>query len=140
MKRPFKVIKQKVIKQDDRQRMQISFEGKADIYLIKTNEGFIIDVYKGASEDSLMDTVTIWEDDLDPSDEEIDAFKKKWGQTHKEICTELDVPEDGSDDYLMDDYFWIPNDEIWCNKHASLFDDNEQKIADFLQEVLSQLD
>ena len=135
MKKPFKVIKQ-----DDKKRMQISFEGKADIYLIKTDEGFIIDVYKGGTNDDHLQSFQIWEDDLDPSDEEILAFKKEWGQSHGEICTNLDVPEDGSDEYLMDDYFWIPNDEIWCNKHASLFDEKDQKIADFLQEVLSRLD
>lgn len=133
MKRPFKVIKQ-----DNKQRIHISFDGRADIYLIKCDVGFIIDVYKANSNDDCIQTVTIWEDDLDPSDEEIEQFKKDWGQSHDEICTNLDVPEDGSDDYLMDDYFWIPNDEIWCNKHASLFDDNDQKIADYLQEVLSR--
>ena len=135
MKRPFKIIKQ-----DDKERMVISFEGKADIYLIKTDEGFIIDVYKADSNDGILESLQIWEDDLEPSDEEIEAFKKEWGQSHGEICSELDVPEDGSDEYLMDDYFWIDNDEIWCNKHASLFSEKDQKIADYLQEVLSRLD
>jgi hypothetical protein len=135
MKRPFKVIKQ-----DDKERMQISFEGKADIYLIKTAEGFIIDVYKGGSDDKVLDSITVWDDDLDPSDEEIETFKKEWGQSHGEICANLDIPEDGSDEYLMDDYFWIDNDEIWCNKHASMFSSRDQKIADFLIEVLSRLD
>ena len=135
MKRPFKIIKQ-----DDKQRMAISFEGKADIYLIKTEEGFIIDVYKADSNDSPLDSLTVWDDELDPSDDEIETFKKEWGQSHGEICANLDVPEDGSDEYLMDDYFWIDNDEIWCNKHASLFSEKDQKIADYLQEVLSRLD
>ena len=133
MKRPFKIIKS-----HDKQRMIISFEGKADIYLTKTDEGFIVDIYKANINDGLLYSVTVWEDDLDPSDEEIDEFKKNWGQTNSEICTALDVSEDGSDEYLMDEYFWIPNDEIWCNKHASMFTDREQKIANFLIEVLSQ--
>jgi hypothetical protein len=119
--------------------MQISFEDKADVYLIKTEEGFIIDVYNKNNDN--IQTVAIWNDDLnEPTDEEIEKFKEDWGQTHKEICTELDVPEDGSDEYLMDEYFWIPNDEIWCNKSASLFTPREQEIADFLIEVLSHND
>lgn len=136
MKRPFKILKQ-----DDKQRMVISFEGgRSQIYLTKTDQGFVVDVYKGGSGDQIMDTITIWDDDLDPSDEEIEAFKKNWGQSHSEICANLDVPEDGSDEHLMDDYFWIDNDQIWCNKHASMFTPREQKIADFLIEVLSRVD
>jgi hypothetical protein len=76
----------------------------------------------------------------EPTDEEIEKFKEDWGQSHSEICANLDIPEDGLDEYLMDDYFWIPNDMIWCNKHASFFTPREQVIADFLIEVLSRLD
>ena len=136
MKRPFKIIKQ-----DDKERLQISFEGRADIYLIKTDEGFIFDVYD--SNGDCIKSCAIWNIDLpegEPSDEEIEKFKKDWGQTHEEICANLGVPTDGSDELLMDDYFWIPNDEIWCNKHATFFTEREEEIADFLIEVLSRVD
>jgi hypothetical protein len=134
MKTPFKVIEG-----IDPERMQISFEGKANIYLIKTDEGLIIDVYDSLDKE-VIHTATIWDDDLEPSDEEIEKFKEDWGQSHRGICAELSIPEDGSDELLMDDYFWIPNDEIWCNKHASMFTPREQQIADFLIEVLSRVD
>jgi hypothetical protein len=136
MKRPFKIIKQ-----DDKQRMQISFEGLANIYLIKTDEGFVIDVYNNKDEE--VHTACVWNMDLplgEPTDEEIDKFKKDWGQTHEEITANLELELNGSDELLMDDYFWIDNDQIWCNKHASMFTEREQEIADFLIEVLSRVD
>lgn len=138
MKQPFKVIEG-----TDPERMQISFENRADIYLIKTEEGLIIDVYD--KREVIIHSATIWDDDLspdesEPTDEEIEKFKEDWGQTDDEIKVNLELDEDCDDILLMDDYFWIPNDEIWCNKHTSMFTDREQRIADFLIEVLSRLD
>jgi len=75
----------------------------------------------------------------EPTDEEIEKFKEDWGQTDEEIKANLDLPDD-SDELLMDEYFWIPNDEIWCNKDASFFTPREQEIADYLIGVLSRLD
>jgi hypothetical protein len=59
MKKPFKVI------QNDKERMEISYEdGKASIFLIKTEEGFIVDVFNKDNENLL--TGCVWNDDLEP--------------------------------------------------------------------------
>jgi hypothetical protein len=58
MEKPFKLLNQ-----GDPERMQISFEGKADIFLIKTDQGFIVDVYDGIGEH--VNTMTIWNEDIE---------------------------------------------------------------------------
>ena len=69
MENPFKVIEG-----IDPERMQISFsDGKANIYLIKTDEGLIIDVYDRT--DEIIHTACIWDDDLDPWDDDLDPFE-----------------------------------------------------------------
>jgi len=87
---------------------------------------------------------TYSEDDLNregPTDAEIEKFKEYWGQTDDEIRVNLGLKEENIDDeLLMDDYFWIPNDMIWCNKHASTFTARDQEIADFLIKSLSRID
>lgn len=65
--------------------------------------------------------------------EELAEFKENWGQSHEEICSCLEYDEEGSDDLLKDDYFWIDEDQIWCNKSASGFEGKDQEIADFLR-------
>jgi hypothetical protein len=57
MNKPFKVVEQ-----SDPERIQISYDGKADIHLIKTDQGFVIDVYNKEGEN--INTATIWDDDL----------------------------------------------------------------------------
>ena len=66
---------------------------------------------------------------------EIADFKESWGQSHEEICANLGYDEEGSDDLLRDDYFWIDEDQIWCNKSVSLFTKREKKIADYLSDL-----
>ena len=53
--------------QTDLQREQVYVKGgeNANIYIIKTEEGFIIDVY---GEGDFIDSLTIWNDQLDPCD------------------------------------------------------------------------
>ena len=63
---------------------------------------------------------------------EISDFKENWGQSHVEICSNLEYDEDDSDDLLVDDYFWIESDKIWINRHASFFTEREQEIANLL--------
>jgi len=66
------------------------------------------------------------------TDDEIEEFKENWGQTHKEICTNLGYNKD-CDEILIDDYFWIEADQKWYNKSASMFTEREQAIADYLR-------
>jgi hypothetical protein len=141
----------KVIQQDDPERIQISFEDIADIYLIRTPEGFIFDVYNTHGED--VRTATVWYDDLDyprdwtddlsedeqPTDDfiisdvELDDFIAEWGQKHKEICANLNYDPKTSDDILMLDYFWYPSHQQWIPKCASMYTEHQQQIADFLR-------
>jgi hypothetical protein len=67
--------------------------------------------------------------------EEVEDFILRWGQSHKSICDHLDYEYDGSDDLLMDDYFWLETQEVWCNKSASLFEGKDQLIADYLMDL-----
>jgi hypothetical protein len=67
------------------------------------------------------------------TESEIKKFKKDWGQTHSEVCSELGYDEDSSDDLLIDDFFWSETDELWLNKEASGFTERETEIADYLQ-------
>ena len=64
--------------------------------------------------------------------EELEKFFEDWGQTESEICTNLEIDEEGCEDLLRDDYFWHEERQLWCNKHASMFEGKDQLIADYL--------
>jgi hypothetical protein len=61
-----------------------------------------------------------------------DNFIKNWGQTHAEICTELGYDIEGSDELLMEDYFWVVTLMKWFPKCSSMYTDEEQEIADLM--------
>jgi hypothetical protein len=147
----------KIIPGIDPERIEVECGRNGRVFLIHTDQGLVVDVYANGS-DELVDTMAIWDEDLnnqvdftddlseeeqhkdEPTDEEIEKFKNDWGQTDSEIKSNLELDDDVDDSLLMDDYFWIDNDQIWCNKHASLFTEREQEIANFLIEVLSHID
>lgn len=58
-------------KELQREEIQIHCGENANLFLIKTDEGFIVDVY---NQDNNVDTMTIWEDDLTPSREKMIAY------------------------------------------------------------------
>ena len=139
----FQIVRKGYDKELQREEVQIHGGYHANIMLIKTDEGFVIDVY---GESDHIDSLTIWEDQLDPadpdeldntdiSDADIKKFKEDWGQTHSGVTAELGYPRshEQSDGLLMDDYFWIEKDKKWYNKHASMFTEKEQRIADHLR-------
>ena len=64
---------------------------------------------------------------------EIEAFLEEWGQTHGEICSNLDYDEKDSDDLLVDEYFFHEKSQLWVNKHNSFFSDRDEKIANYLR-------
>lgn len=68
--------------------------------------------------------------------EEIETFLGNWGQTHNTICANLGYDVEGSEDLLMVDYFWLPTQEVWCNKSSSMFEGKDQMIADLLRHEL----
>lgn len=68
--------------------------------------------------------------------EEVEKFLENWSQTHNTICANLGYEVEGSESLLMDDYFWLPIQEVWCNKSSSMFEGKDQLIADYLQDEL----
>ena len=139
----FKIIHRGWCKASQREEIQIHAGQHGNIILYQDGDklGFIIDVY---GENDIADTMTVWEDDLNPEEEsdapenfslvEIEDFKDEWGQFHDEICAELGVPDSNdADDILMVDYFWLPTDNKWFPKNASTYSKREEAIADYLK-------
>ena len=140
----------KIIPGIDPDRIEIECGKNGHVFLIRTDQGMIVDVYANGNDD-LVDTMAIWDEDLNnerdwtddlsedeqhrniPTTDEIIAFKGSWGQTHSEICSNLGYDEDTSGELLMEDYFWLVEDDRWYNKSSSLFTEREQEIADYLR-------
>ena len=63
-------------------------------------------------------------------------FKAKYMQTHEEVCLALDYDEDddGTNEMILGDgYFWLENEERWIEKTSSMYDKEEQEVADWLR-------
>jgi hypothetical protein len=122
----------------EREEIQIHCGENGNMMIAKTPEGFVIDMY---AQNDHVSTLPVWEDDLTPEEEDkpifsetaIKEFKKKWGQSHKDLCEELGYNKKTSDDVIMLDFFWIAEDKKWYNKEASGFTDMEQLIANYLR-------
>ena len=48
------------VKQADDDRIKVSITNYADFYIIKTEEGYVVDAYEYNSNDDLIDTINIW--------------------------------------------------------------------------------
>ena len=125
-----------------REEVQVHCGEMGNLLLIKTDEGFVIDVYDVGGNN--IHTAAIWEDDINPPEEddedkyvpdgsEIEDFVDEWGQLTDEICAALGYDEKGSDDLLMVDYFWYAPKKYWIPKSSSMYDEEQQKIADYLR-------
>lgn len=66
-------------------------------------------------------------------EKDIFKFKKDWGQSHDEICANLEYDKDASEDLLMLDYFWLDDTKQWYPKSSSSYTEREQEIADLLR-------
>jgi|JFJP01.1.fsa_nt_gi hypothetical protein len=66
---------------------------------------------------------------------ELREFIEEWGQTHHEICAELEYWENGNDtqDLLMVDYFWLEPMNVWLPKLSSMYTERQEAIAKFLR-------
>ena len=64
---------------------------------------------------------------------EISLFKSKWGQSHYELCDNIDLPYKTSDDIIMLDYFWLADCKKWFPKNNSFYSDREQEIENYLR-------
>lgn len=136
MKKYFKIIKT-VYQAPTEHRLVIKTIRGAQIHLIETNEGFIVDVYNEQTNEPI-NTMAIWDEDIDTiTTEEIREFKKEWGQTHGEITSCLGFPKshNESDELILEtgNYFWVEKDKRWYNRCASGFTTRDQQIADYLR-------
>ena len=143
----------KIIPSDDKDRIEVDCGRNGHLFLIHTDEGVIVDVYANG-EDDIVATMCVWDEDMNnerdftddlsedeqpdcckpPTVDEINEFKRYWGQTHKEICKALDYDPRTSDDLLMDDYFWIEDDLSWYPIISSIYTEKDQQIADYLRD------
>ena len=97
------------------------------VHLFHTNPDELIEKVSGVGVQELQENLI--------TPEEILKFKDDWGQSHEEICSCLGYDEDSADDLLVDDYFWIEDDQLWCNKSASGFEGKDELIANFLRYI-----
>lgn len=102
--------------------------------LTKSQYDFMYNVFYGGNitED---DTTILYPADNAPenfSELEIKEFKETWGQTHSEICSALNLDNEGAEDSLRSDYFWLEKDQKWYPAFCSLYTEREQEIADYL--------
>lgn len=85
--------------------------------------------------DEVMEAVGL-PDDISEIDEpfkvDIDDFKKKWSQSHGEICSELGYGEEEGWELIPSTYFWHPKDEVWYNRESSFFTAREELIAEWI--------
>ena len=126
----------------DREEIQIHCGENGNMMIVKTPEGFVVDVYK---QDDHVETLTVWEDDLSPLEltitvethgEQIKKFLKEWGQGQRDITAELGLhpAHNMSDEILMDDYFFLEKKKQWYPKNSSMYSDTQQAIANFLRD------
>lgn len=130
----------------DREEIQIHAGENGNIFLIKTPEGFVIDAY---GQNDIVDTMAIFEDDLNPknpdedkielpdgiNDFHVSEFKKKYGKNHMAICNDLGYPfeHNQSDELLMVDYFFLETTKHWYPIISLVYTPEEQLIADYLR-------
>ena len=135
----FKVIHQGFQKELLREEIQIHAGDYGNVFLIKTEEGFIVDVY---GNDNLVDSMPIFEEDLEPEEDDdmveissvdLEKFINEWKQTTEEVCTELGYNMNHCTDLLMVDYFWLEEDKVWLPNESSMYTEREQMIANFLR-------
>ena len=129
-----------------REEIQIHCGVNGNLMIIKTDEGFVVDVY---GQNDLLDSTVIWEESLNPNTEDdlpeetyspdnfsqldIREFVEEFGQTHEEICIALNYDEADSDDLLMVDHFFEPTFKKWIPKLSSMYDERQEAIANFLR-------
>jgi hypothetical protein len=142
----FEIVSQGYNKDLGREEIQVHGGENANIFLIKTDEGFIVDVY---GQNDLIDTLAIFEDVLTAdaegveesgapenfSDLEVKEYLENWGQKQGEITSNLGYPKSHakSDELLMEDYFFLEGRKEWYPKISRMYSKREQAIADYVR-------
>lgn len=60
-------------------------------------------------------------------------FIDTWGQSHQEICKDLNYDLDTSDDLIMIDYWWNDSNGKWYPKHTSMYSKEDISINERLK-------
>jgi hypothetical protein len=60
-------------------------------------------------------------------------FLNEWGQTHQELCDNLELDPKTSDDIIMLDFFWFQN--LWIPKENSLYTEKDLKIVEKIKNL-----
>lgn len=139
----FEIISEGYNEEAEREEIQIHAGENGNVFLIKTDEGFIVDVY---NQDNHLDTLSIWEEDLMSDEEDSDAdivfdfsypnvkaFIEKWGKTEEDVYVELELDEKNITE-IGDTYFWEETAHLWIPKIHPEYNEEEQAIADYLQQ------
>jgi hypothetical protein len=69
------------------------------------------------------------------SDLEVEEYLAQWGQSHREITSNLGLRPShaDSDEILMEDYFYLEGKKKWYPKSASTYTPREQKIVEYIR-------
>lgn len=137
----FEITSQGYNKDLEREEIQIHAGENGNVFLFKTPEGFVIDIYNQMEN---IDSLTVWEDDLSPLEITIDPerhadriaeFLIKNGQKHSEITANLGLRPShaDSDELLMEDYFFLEGRKEWYPKISRMYSKREQAIADYVR-------
>ena len=141
----------KIIPGIDPDRIEVDCGRNGHLFLIRTDEGVVVDVYANGNDDGVVATMCVWDEDMNnevdftddlsedeqpsntPTTEEIKRFKKEWGQKHGEICANLGYDKKTANDLLVDDYFWLEDTKEWYPKISGVYSNRQQEIADYLR-------
>lgn len=138
----FNIVQAGYLNTLEREEVEINCGQNGKLMIVKTDEGFVIDVYNQMAH---VDTMTVWEDDLTPEEltidpkiheEQINEFLKTLGQKHSTITANLGLRRShtDSDEILMEDYFYLEGRKEWYPKNSTMFSDMERAIADYLRD------
>jgi hypothetical protein len=144
----FEIVAQGYDEELQREQIQIHAGKNGNVFLIKNDDGFIVDVY---NQNENIDSMPIWEDDLTPEEEDdadvvfdfsypkVMAFIKKWGRSEEEVFIELELDADSenANDAMCEAYFWEDTNKVWIPKLYPLYNEEEQAIADYLQQPVT---
>lgn len=103
--------------------------------LTKSEFDYVYNLFYGFTQTKDDTTILHPVDDnpKDFSDAEIEEFKQNWGQSESEVCSALSLDEEEAGAFLVNDYFYLEDEQKWYEKFSSIYSEKEQEIADYLK-------
>lgn len=122
-----------------REEIQVHAGENGNIFLIKTDEGFAIDVY---GQNDIVDTMAVWEEDLndgdlgdEPTAVETEDFVDMYGKYADELASEFDCTEKELPIVLRDSHFFVPNEAKWIPFENSAYDERDKQIGKYIHKL-----